>query len=457
MKKGLVALFFFCFGAALYADSALAEIKTDFGGSFRLRQEYWENTTDLQTSATHTDRDFFRLRTSVWGKADLNNDVGAYLRLTNEARYYIGNYKPSFEADTSNRQNFDADELIIDNLYFGAKNIFTLPIDVRIGRQDFLGMYGEGFVILDGTPADGSRSFYFNAAKATWKITKNNSVDLIYISDPRTDQYLPSLYPARQASGYEGNKRILNVSSEEGVVLYGKSKVNDNLLLEPYYIYKSEDPFGSNARLNLNTFGARAVVTAGAWKVRGEFAHQDGQYTSVKDRKADGGYLFVGQKFEKVAMKPEWELGYVYLSGDDAKTANTHEGWDPIFSRGPQWNELYIYTIISETSADGGAYPGYWTNLHLYKAGLKLALASATNLALSYQYLRADHATSGLSSTMFTNSGMERGQIATLMLSHSFTKQIDGYLQAEYFIPGNFYVDNAHKAAFLRWQLQYKF
>jgi hypothetical protein len=458
MRRCFVVLFFICFGTALFADIAPAEVKTDVGGSFRLRQEYWENITDLQTAtANHADRDFFRLRTSLWGKADLNKDMGAYLRLTNEAKYYIGNYKPTFEANTSNHYNLDLDELIVDNLYFESKNTFSLPVDVRIGRQDFLGMYGEGFVLLDGTPGDGSRTFYFNAAKATWAVNKKNSVDLIYISNTKTDQYMPSLYPARETAGYEGNKRILNVSNEEGMVLYGRSKVNDNLLLEPYYIYKSEDPFGTNARLNLNTVGARAVVTAGNWKVRGEYAHQDGRYDSVRDRKADGGYLFVGQKFEQVAMKPEWELGVVYLSGDDSKTANTNEGWDPLFSRAPAWNELYIYTLTAETSKDGGAFPGYWTNLYLYKLGLKLAVDAATNLTMSYQYLRADQATSGLNAAMFSNSGKDRGHIGQMMLAHTFTKQIDGYLLAEYFIPGNFYVDNAQKGAFLRWQLQYKF
>jgi len=53
--------------------------------------------------------------------------------------------------------------------------VLNLPIDFKIGRQDFLGQYGEGFLILDGTPGDGSRSFYFNAIKLTWKINSNNS------------------------------------------------------------------------------------------------------------------------------------------------------------------------------------------------------------------------------------------------------------------------------------------
>ena len=84
-------------------------------------------------------------------------------------------------------------------------------------------------------------------------------------------------------------------------------------------------------------------------------------------------------------------------------------------------------------------------------------MASTTNLAISYQYLRSDQVTSGLNAAMFSNNSRERGQLATTILNHSFTKQIDCLLQVEYFVPGKFYNDNAHNAALYRWQLQYKF
>ena len=448
-----------CAAAIVYADVASAVIKTDYGASFRLRQELWENVVDVKTLGQN-DRDFLRLRTSLWGKMDLNENFGAYMKLTNEARYYFGNFKPFAASDNSSQRGdmFDIDELIIDNLYVDAKKIFGLPVDLRIGRQDFLGQYGEGFLILDGTPCDGSRTFYFNAIKANWKINSNNSLDLVYISDPQKDEYLPSLYPNRSylLSGYINNKRQLTASNETGVVAYGKSKLSNNFNVEPYYIYKEEDPVGTNAKLKLNTLGARVVFTADNWKVRAEYAHEFGEYDNSRDRKADGGYIFAGQKFDKAPLKPEWEVGYVYLSGDDPGTTK-HEGWNPLFSRAPMWNELYIYTMILETRNDGGAFPGYWTNLHLYKAGIKLTLAPTTSLGLSYQYLKADQATAGLNSTMFSNSGKERGHMGTLMLNHVFTKQLDAFLQVEYFSPGDFYAASAKNAIFTRWQLQYKF
>ncbi len=468
VKKCLCVLCLFLFSALIYAEIAPAEIKADYGGSLRLRQEYWENVVDFET-LNKPDRDFFRLRSSLWGKLDFTQNIGVYARITNEARYYLGSYKP-FELPgnpESDTDRFDEDELVIDNLYFDMKNIFGLPIDIRIGRQDFVGQYGEGFVILDGTPGDGSRTHYFNAAKASIRFHPNHSLDLIVLTNTQKDKYLPSLHPARSDAlrTYFGNERMLNISDERGFIIYGKNKLNDNLIVEPYYIYKQEDSVGDykyagpTSKLELNTVGARIVFTAANWKVRAEYAHQFGDYDNDIDREGDGGYLFIGQKYTTLPLQPEWELGYVYLSGNESGTSK-NEGWDPLFSRAPAWNEIFIYPLIYETMGESGAIPAYWTNLRLYKLGLKMTLAPTTNLALSYQYLRAveeTNITAAATRDMFSNDSKDRGHIGTLMLTHAFTKQIDGFFQVEYFAPGDFYGDDAEDSFFLRWQLQFKF
>ncbi len=328
MRKSVCGLLLLCFAMLLISEVAFAEIKADYGASFRLRQEYWEKVTDLKTLG-QADRDFFRLRSSLWGKVDVNQQLGAYLKLTNESKYYLGSYTPFLTADkTSDDNRFDADELIVDNLYLDAKNIFGIPVDLRIGRQDFLGAYGEGFLILDGTPGDGSRSFYFNAVKATWKIAKSHSLDLVYISNTRRDQYLPSLYPSRSdsLSGYVENRKLLNASNETGYVIYGKTGISDAFRIEPYYIYKEEDPVGTNPKLKLNTLGARVVLSVDSWRLRAEYSQQFGEYENNRDRKGNGGYVFLGQKLAGVPLEPEWELGYVRLSGDDPATPNTRDG-----------------------------------------------------------------------------------------------------------------------------------
>ncbi|MCX8027468.1 MAG: alginate export family protein [Thermodesulfovibrionales bacterium] len=430
----------------VFATSVYAEVKTDFGASFRLRQEVWDNVValDTLTSASAKDRDFFRLRASLWGKASFNQDITLYTKLTTEPKYQIGSYRVNAKGD-----KLDEDEIIFDNIYADFKNIFGMPVDIRLGRQDFLGpdAFGEGFLLLDGTPGDGSRTFYFNALRLTWRITKNNSLDFVYITDTWTDTYLPVLHP--------GNKKQLTASNEQGYVLYSKNKIGDTFNVEPYYIYKIEQAFGTTPKLKINTIGARAVFSQNRWTVKGEFAHQFGEYDGGRDRRANGGYIFVGRKYPDITLKPEFELGFVYLSGDDPSTPK-HEGWNPLFSRAPYWNELIIYTLINETVKDGGPIPGYWTNMLIYKAEAKVSFTDNTKMSAAYSYLGADQATSGLNPAMFSNSGKGRGHMLQAMLTHKFNKNLDGFLQAEYFIPKSFYNDNAKNALFFRWQLQYR-
>ncbi len=457
-RKTIVAVMLLALGALLYVPFAQAETKFDAGAAFRLRQENWDNVVTLDTSDTGgaADRNFFRLRTQVWGKASFDQNLSVYARLVNEAKYFSGPFT-AFKTNPD-RDRFDQDEINIDNLYFDAKNIFGLPVDVRIGRQDFLGpdVYGEGFLIMDGTPGDGSKTFYFNAAKAKVRFNKDHSLDLVYINNPRTDVFLPSIHPAVVGGLFVDNKKVLTASREQAFVLYGRSKVNDNLTIEPYYMHKIENPFGSVTKLKLNTIGARVAANANSWKFGGEFAHQFGDYSNGVDRTGNGGYIFVGRKYENVSLKPEFDLRFVYLSGNDPDTADEVEGWDPLFSRNPNWNELIIYPMLNETAAyGGGGMPGYWTNIEILKASVKLNFSPETQLNLAYQYLWAPEE-SGLNTALLSNDGKTRGHLPTAILTHKFAKNLDGMVQFEYFIPGSFYKDAAENASFFRWQLQFR-
>lgn len=462
MKKSLVQFLTLLAISLMFASSVYAEIKLDYGAAFRLRQEIWENTVDLGTS--QADRNYFRLRTQLWGKVDFDPNLGVYLRIANEAKDFATGPFKAFKTNP-NRDNLDPDELVIDNLYADAKNVFGLPVDLRIGRQDFIGVYGEGFLILDGTPGDGSRTFYFNAVKANVRINPCFNFDLTYISDPRTDIYLPSLHPAVRGGLFINNKKLLTGSNEQAFVAYGRGKILDNLAVEPYYVYKTEQPIktfpvvADPTKLKLNTIGARVLYTVDTWKFGGEFAHQWGEYDSGKDRSANGGYIFVSRKYDNLKWKPEWDLRYVYLSGDDPATTDKVETWDPLFNRNPYWNELLIYTLVNETARFGGPIPGYWTNLEVLKASVKLTFTPMTSLSLAYQYLWAPETsgvTAGQPGAAMFGTGTSRGHLPTAIFTHKFSKNIDSMVQFEYFAPDDFYSDKADDAIFFRWQLQFR-
>ena len=468
MRKGLVVAVMVLFLCIVFMSTAYAETVFKYGAAERIRQEVWDNVIDLKTlppTNTDYDRNFFRFKTSVWGSADFNKDTGIFLKLTSEVYYNLGPYgQPSGPQNgpIHHYVNLDENEGVFDNLYVKANNLFGLPVDLKIGRQDFMGPdgYGEGFLFRDGTPNDGSRTYYFNAARARWHINENNSVDFVYIVDQFEDTFLPTWRTAVPNAGtYYDNKKILNASDERAFMVYGRDKITENLTVEPYYIYKREKkhPIGpATPQLDLNNFGAHAVYKDDPWAFGGEFVYQFGEYNGGRDRAGYGGYAYANRKFADLPLSPVFELRYVYLSGDKPDT-DKDENFDPLFSRAPYWNELLIYTQIYETITEGYAIPGYWTNSQMFMAKVTMDVTPDTKFSLSYQYWLANEKAQTLPpfKAMFAN-GHERGHLPTAFITHKFSKDIDAFLQYEYFIPGNFYNDSAKNAQFLRWQLQFK-
>jgi len=476
-RLSLVFVILLLFASSVYAEHTIEhvfdnDVNATFGASLRLRQEIWDNVIDL--GLTKNDRNFFRMRASAWGRLDIGQNFDFYSRITTEPKYFLGPFHPGIiEAGSIHNQYLDTDEVIVDNLYISGKKLLNGKLDVRIGRQDFLApgdIYGEGFLITDGTPGDGSRSFYFNAAKMRLNITPDNSVDFVYIDDPETDVFMPSIHPAisqPNPSLYVDNKKLLTTSDEQAFVVYSRNKFGKNFTFDPYYIRKTERGFNSlgvnNPNLTLHTFGGRATFQDQGWRAKAEIARQVGRYDAIPTgqtgarRTGLGGYIFGGYKFDKTPGKPEFDLGAVYLSGDNPNDSTKRTAWDPLFSRNPYWNELYIYTLVNETIRKySGPIPGYWTNMVIYMIKGKVNLAEKTSLTMTYQYLMAPENTTGLSATEFTNKGHVRGQLPTAILNHTFCKNLDGMLQLEYFIPGSFYKAETENAWFFRWQLQFK-
>jgi hypothetical protein len=436
--KGVLALA----AGIMLAASAHAEIDNTYGLSMRLRHETWNNVFNFQstnpgTGQPNNDDNFLRLKTSIWDKFEVNKKYGAYVKLTNEARYFFDSSNT-----TSRPLGLNKDEILFDNVYAYANGPAGLPVDITVGRQDL--MYGDGFILMDGTPGDGSRTYYFNAAKTTVRIGENHSVDLIYITDQPYENSLPMMFSSP--------KRNLSAYSEEAVVVYGKVKPFEGLGLEPYYAWKAE--YSSNP-LRLNTIGMRYTYSVGSgWKginTRGEYAHQFGSYDNGMKREADGGYIYAGQKYDTILFAPSWELSYMYLSGDKRNSPEKDGSWDPLFSRYPWISELYSLSLAKES----GGILAYWTNLQAARAALKFAVTSATTLDLSYTYMLANENTIGTG--MFSAGGRKRGDLYIGKLAHKFSQYVDGYLLIEEFVPGDFYANaNRNAATFVRWELQLK-
>ena len=170
-------------GAALLATCAAAqqvtnqlvakpssELKTDGGGDIRIRQEDYNNIPGPAVPGTH--QDYLRFRTRIWGQVGTDS-VSLYGRLANEWR----DYRVPNSSTTTSRNWRWPDEIVLDNLYLDIKGLLDDRLSLRIGRQDL--NYGAGRVIFEGTPGDGSRTLFFDALKATVKLSKTTTLDVL--------------------------------------------------------------------------------------------------------------------------------------------------------------------------------------------------------------------------------------------------------------------------------------
>lgn len=430
-----------------YAGAAdKLDLKFKAGGSERIRQEYTRDITDLNSSGKDN-RNYFRFRTSLWGQVDFNKDTDLYTKLTNENRAYMywgGASASAGKSAGKKGYHYDINETVFDNLYFDVRNLLGFPLDLRLGRQD-LDSYGEGFILKDGTPLDGTRTFYFNAVKAVWRINEKNSLDLLAIKDAKTDEMLPVI---NKVDG----KQQLNSSKERAIGLYHKTDSFKDLRWENYYLYKEEEGAGA-ARMTaketrLHTVGSFAKYTFSPWTLRGQIAGQFGRY-GCNDREGLGGYIFVDREFKEAIWSPQLSGGFTYLSGDNKSTPK-NEAWDPLFSRDAWYSTLYSTYLASETETS------YWTNLQIYRASLTFNPLKKLKAIFWYNYLRANDQVAP-TATLFSGKHKDRGHLPQAKIEYAFNKNITTYFLAEYFIPGDFYVKTADDALFLRTELSIKF
>ena len=86
-KKIFMSLFALVTISMLLSCQAFAETTFKYGGSERMRHEYWKNWKDMDNCQLDT-RNFFRFKTSLWGQMNVDKDFSIYAKLTNEFKSY---------------------------------------------------------------------------------------------------------------------------------------------------------------------------------------------------------------------------------------------------------------------------------------------------------------------------------------------------------------------------------
>ncbi|MCK5127891.1 MAG: hypothetical protein KAR42_16660 [candidate division Zixibacteria bacterium] len=410
----------------IVADEAHEEktypyIKPIFSERFRLVT--WDNAISLDDRA-NAERFFTRHRTSLGGQLCLNKNFDFTIKLTNEFRYYV-------EPDEKINSGFH--EVFVDHLNLRYRFGSKLPLILTIGRQNII--LGEGFVVMDGHPLDGSRSIYFNAIRLDVKFSKSTSGTFFYSTQTERDEALPLIRDRKQS---------LVEQPEQGGGVYLKTKLQKTDI-HLYYIYKKLEPtkyhnwlYGFSS--DINTIGARTNYSISEkLSVTGEGAYQFGSYrnhSDRKDRSAFAGYLYFNYSSSKDSHPFTISPGMYYYSGDKPQTDKI-EGWEPLFSRWPKWSESYIYTQINESTV------AYWSNIYSFFVKSKIQLLPKVDLLFDFHRMYAPRfpivITGLIGNDITPPDNTMRGNLYIFKLNFRLNKHWSGHLLWEEFAPGQFH------------------
>jgi hypothetical protein len=435
----------------------------EMGADFRFREHYGYNWTALNSakedSKGNDDRKFHfeRYRTRWWTKSKLDEDTSINTRFTWEFR--------TWEDPASKPQDTDFDEIIMDNLNVNMKNFLGMQTTAIVGRQDL--KLGDGWLVADGTPLDGSRTFYFDALRFTWILGEKTTLDTIYIRNmPNSDWWLKPI---------NDRHKYVTQEQEQGAILYYTDKSSPTQL-EGYFMYKNNNPVeptGHKAfvfpqtpaidayskKADIYTFGgAIAAPINDNWNYRVEGALQTGKSASpnpavtannhTEELVAFGGKGNLEYSFRD-DLDNKLHITYEYLSGDDPSTKRV-SSFNPLWGQWPQWSELYqpYVTQLEDNLV---------SNLHRLDLGHKFKPNKEWEILTDWNFLWAAENTYA-GNTKFDSSGYFRGNLVTCWARYTFSKQLKGNLVGEYMIPGSYYSStNNDDALYFHFTIEYTF
>ena len=259
----------------------------NWGGDFRIRNEYFNNalslTSDPELSPLfghYHSQDYFRYRGRLWTSITPVEDLSLNTRLAAEPREFM---EPSTMDTYYDKSGMQWRYGIIDDLNVQWKQPLSLPATLTVGRQDIF--LGDGWLVGDGTPEDGSFTYFLDSARFTYNLEdQKTTIDAIGIVQyARPDAWLPTIGPSTSQGG-NPEPYLLTDQNEKGAILWIANKSLPALNVDGYFMYKHDtrinnDPtatFGDNG--DIYTIGGRlSGLLETHWKYSVEGAYQFGR------------------------------------------------------------------------------------------------------------------------------------------------------------------------------------
>ncbi len=446
-----------------------------WGGDFRVRNEYFNNAMSLTSvkdpslpfSTVH-EQEYLRFRGRVWTSFFPTNSLSLNLRLAAEPREFL---KPAFSDTDFGNSGMQWRYGIIDSLNVQWKRPLNLPATLTVGRQDIF--LGDGWLVGDGTPEDGSFTYFLDSARLTCSLEElHTTIEAIGILQyARPDEWLPTLGPSGSVPGDPAGL-LLTDQDEKGAILWVANKSLPSANIDGYFIYKHDTrlnnlpaaDFGDNA--DIYTFGGRlSGLVQDHWKYSAEGAYQCGRKEEQDPLLATydtSGFhhLSAGGVNSKLTylFKDEWNdqvsFSYEFLSGDNPNTG-TDEMFDVLWGRWPRWSEMYnIYSYVPETRV------GQTADLHRFGPTWNVTPVKNLDFSASYYALFADQDVPTraltISQSAFSDTGSFRGHYLQAILKYRFNQYVSAHLWSEFLWEGNFYAKQ-QMMDFLRAEVMFTF
>lgn len=427
----------------------------NWGGDFRVRNEYFNNLLTLNPNKPLHEQDYFRFRARVWTSLTPLDDLNVNARLSTEPREWL---EPAGCTPYKGRSGLDMTEGIVDSLNAQWKNILQQPATITIGRQDIL--LGDGWLVGEGTPYDGSWTAFLDAARLTYEFKEQHTVieAIGIVQDGYDDGWLPTI---------NNQNRIETEQNEKGAIF---SVANTSLRaanLTGYFIYKNDarlnganGKYGDNA--DIYTVGGRLTGLLGDhWKYSAEGAYQFGRKQDLNlkvpavstDYRTLDAFGFNGRLtwLAKDKLNNQLNLSFEFLSGDNPNSKND-EMFDVLWGRWPRWSEIGLYSYAAETRI------GQEANLVRFGPGWSCTPMKDLDFSAAYYALFAPESvpTREASATLFSGNDHFRGHLVQTVLKYKFNPHVSGHLWGECLFPGSYYV-NQDPIPFLRAEVAFTF
>lgn len=427
-----------------------------WGADLRVRNEYFDRALSLTDVNPLHEQDVIRIRGRLWATLSAGTNLTLTTRLAAEPREWI---EPAYSGTYLGKTGMEWRYGMIDSLNVKWSEAFGQPLSFTVGRQELqLGDYYDWWLVMDGTPGDGSWTTFLDSARATFDVAPlHTRFDLIYINQhAHVDEGLPAIN-MHQESYYNMEQ------NEQGAILYASNKTLKNLQADGYFIYKHDEKvFATGDNADIFTLGGKLTGSpADHWQYSVEGAYQTGTKQdrilgvwAERDIDAFGGKAKLSYLF-KDAWKNQVSLCAEFLSGDDPQSGKD-EMFDVLWGRWPRWSELYIYSYINETSRKVAQMNNlarigpFWSSSPV--TGMTVSLAYNALFAPQTMPTRQVAALPPL----FSNTGHFRGHYLQAVLKQQFSKHFSGHLWGEWIWEGDYYASQ-QTMSFLRGEVTFTF